>query len=54
MKRTDSPKKGITGKLVVMAITTNHIDSSAYDSMSIATTFMYPMDPWAFPVRVFE
>jgi hypothetical protein len=45
MKRTDSIKKAITARFQVIAIITPHIDSSAYDSMSIATTFIYPMDP---------
>jgi hypothetical protein len=45
MKRTDSPKKIDAEKFQVTALISNHIDSRAYDSMSIATTSMYPMDP---------
>jgi hypothetical protein len=35
-----------------IAIDSTHIDSRAYDSMIMATTFMYPVDPWAFPVNL--
>jgi hypothetical protein len=40
-------------ELLMTGMVTSHIDSKAYSSMSTATTLMYPIDPWAFPITVF-
>jgi hypothetical protein len=35
-----------------VVLISSHIDSKAYDSMSIETMPTYPLDPWAFPSKV--